>query len=404
MSVTFAPDTGPDTASETAIVFDRQRATAHAATIAAKHADDVDRKGRFPSEAIDALRSTGLLGALVPHSLGGPGLSLIDVSRTIETLGRACSSAGMIYAMHQIQVACLLHHADTSALQALLGQVAQQQLLLASATTEAAVGGAIRTSLCSVEPFNDDTTKFRFEKQASVISYAAYSDGILATGRRNPQAPASDQSLLYVDTKLSTLEQTGTWNTFGFRGTCSSGQLLRSVGHRDHIFSTPYADISAQTMLPVSHIVWSHLWLGMATEAVSRARAFLRMSARKKRGTTPAGAVPTAALVARLHEMRALVHDAVEYYERVRSQPDARDVLSRASFQIRMNNLKVSGSRQVVEIITDAMEACGMAAYREDTPYSMGRLLRDAHGARVMINNERILSSNADWLLVSKED
>jgi hypothetical protein len=34
----------------------------------------------------------------------------------------------------------------------------------------------------------------------------------------------------------------------------------------------------------------------------------------------------------------------------------------------------------------------------------MGRLLRDAHGARVMINNERILGSNAQWLLVSKED
>jgi acyl-CoA dehydrogenase len=387
-------------------LFDLNLAAAanDAATIAAANATAVDKDGRFPQEAVDAFKSSRLLGAMVPQSLGGPGHSLREVSTVIETLGRACSSAGMIYAMHQIQVACLLYHADTPALQELLGRVAREQLLLGSATTEAQVGGAVRTSVCSVEPIPGDATHFRLEKQASVISYAPFSDGILATARRTPEAPASDQSLVYVANANSTLEPTGTWNTFGFRGTCSTGQLLKSIGQLDHVFPTPYADISAHTMLPVSHIVWSHLWLGMATEAVSRARAFLRMAARKKRGVTPSGAVPTAALVARLHELRALVHDSVHYYEHVRSQPDASDLLSRASFQIRMNNLKVSGSRQVVEIVTDAMEACGMSAYREDTPYSMGRILRDAHGARVMINNERILSSNADWLLISKED
>ncbi len=384
--------------------FDLIDATRQAAEIAAKFAIDVDRDSRFPVEAVDAFRSTRLLGALVPASLGGPGVSLPDLSRTIEVLGRSCSSAGMIFAMHQIQVACLLHHGTTPALQDLLAQMAQEQLLLASATTEAAVGGSVRTSVCAIEPFDGDETRFRLEKQASVISYAAYSDGILATARRHPDAPASDQSLVYVSAKNSTMESTGTWNTFGFRGTCSVGQLLRSTGDRNHIFPDGYADVSAHTMLPVSHIVWSHLWLGMATEAVSRLRSFVRMAARKKRGTTPAGANRTAELVARLHEMRALVHSTAEYYEDIRSQPDAADLLSRASFQIRMNNLKVSGSRQVVEIITDALEVCGMAAYREDTPYSMGRLLRDAHGSRVMISNERILNSNADWLLISKED
>jgi len=44
-----------------------------------------------------------------------------------------------------------------------------------------------------------------------------------------------------------------------------------------------------------------------------------------------------------------------------------------------------------------------MAGYRQDSPYSLGRLVRDAHGAAVMVNNDRILANNAQMLLVHKE-
>jgi hypothetical protein len=33
------------------------------------------------------------------------------------------------------------------------------------------------------------------------------------------------------------------------------------------VIPTPYADVSAQTMLPTSHLVWSALWSGIATDA-----------------------------------------------------------------------------------------------------------------------------------------
>ena len=44
-----------------------------------------------------------------------------------------------------------------------------------------------------------------------------------------------------------------------------------------------------------------------------------------------------------------------------------------------------------------------MAGYRNDSPYSLGRLLRDAYGAALMVNNDRILKLNATMLLVHKE-
>jgi acyl-CoA dehydrogenase len=65
-----------------------------------------------------------------------------------------------------------------------------------------------------------------------------------------------------------------------------------------------------------------------------------------------------------------------------------------------MNALKVSSSTLVVDIVRECMLICGLASYRLDTPYSLGRHLRDAMGAALMVNNDRIMANNAQMLLV----
>jgi acyl-CoA dehydrogenase len=69
-----------------------------------------------------------------------------------------------------------------------------------------------------------------------------------------------------------------------------------------------------------------------------------------------------------------------------------------------MNNLKVSASRMAPEIVTSALAVCGIGGYRCDSPYALGRHLRDAHAASLMISNDRVLSANAAMLLVYKDD
>jgi acyl-CoA dehydrogenase len=44
-----------------------------------------------------------------------------------------------------------------------------------------------------------------------------------------------------------------------------------------------------------------------------------------------------------------------------------------------------------------------MAGYRTDGTLSLSRHLRDAHSARLMINNDRILATNAALVLVHKD-
>src|SRR5271154_5417137 len=107
------------------------------AKIAAKSADLVDRDARFPAEAFAAARTQRLLGVLVPAEFGGEGASVADVVDQCYMLARACSSTGMIFAMHQIMVAILVRHAPGSAWhRRLLSLLLSDQLLIASSTTE----------------------------------------------------------------------------------------------------------------------------------------------------------------------------------------------------------------------------------------------------------------------------
>ena len=164
--------------------------------MAARHADDVDARARFPREAFATLKEQKLLGLLVPVRDGGVGASLADVVSVCHALGQACASTAMIYAMHQIQVWCMVRHgADSAWHRAFLKRLASEQLLMASATSEAGIGGDVRSSICAVE---EKDGRFAFEKQATVISYGADADGIMATARRTPQSPASDQVIVVL--------------------------------------------------------------------------------------------------------------------------------------------------------------------------------------------------------------
>ena len=50
------------------------------------------------------------------------------------------------------------------------------------------------------------------------------------------------------------------------------------------------------------------------------------------------------------------------------------------------------------------MTICGMAGYRNDTELSLTRQLRDAYGAALMVNNDRILGASAQMLLIHRGD
>jgi acyl-CoA dehydrogenase len=369
------------------------------ADVAARFADEVDRDARFPHEAVDALRAEDLLASLVPASLGGEDASLGDIAEATTVLGRACASTAMVFAMHQIQVACLVRHGGTPAIDAYLRNLATDGHLLASATSEVGIGGDVRSSSCAVVRAGD---RVHLQKEASVISYGAFADAILTTARRTPDSPPSDQVLVLCRKPHVSLEQRTGWDTLGFRGTCSNGFLLVADDDAAYVLPDSYGDISSQTMLPTSHVVWASVWLGIASAAADTARRYVQQAARKNPGTTPPSAMRLAELTARHQQFVELVRGATRRYEETWADDD-RDAVASVSFAVTMNALKVSASELVVDLVQRALLICGMAGYANDSPMSLGRLLRDAHGAALMVNNDRINANNAQLLLMQRE-
>jgi acyl-CoA dehydrogenase len=153
-------------------------------------------------------------------------------------------------------------------------------------------------------------------------------------------------------------------------------------------------------MVPISHLLWSHIWLGIATDAFDRARAFVRAAARRAPGEPVPAAVKLSHVMTQLSLLRAEVHSAM--LEWTDAEAD-RERLSTMAFALRVNNLKLAASEQAPRVCQQAMGVCGIVGFKNDTPFSIGRHLRDSMSASLMVANERIHQTNAGLLLIAKE-
>ncbi|MHA7972047.1 acyl-CoA dehydrogenase family protein [Rhizobium sp. CAU 1783] len=369
------------------------------ATVAAAYADEVDKIGRFPREAIEAMKAEKLMGIMIPVEFGGEGLSTSEIAEVCTILGQSCASSAMIFAMHQIKASSLVcHGTEADWHRNFMRRVVAEQLLLGSATTEAGIGGNMRNSICAIEVKDG---RCYLEKDATVISYGADCDAILITSRSHKDAASSDQVMTVFLKEQYTLEHTQTWDTLGMRGTCSDGFIFRGEAPAEQILPQPFAEIAAQSMLASAHLLWSSLWYGIAVDAFARAQNFVRAAARKAPGTQPPGLVQLAEMSSQLQAVRANIVNGLRSFEEARQDQDR---LSSMGFAVAMNNVKIASSEMILPIINQAMRVCGILGYKNGTPYSVGRHLRDAHSAELMISNDRILANTSNMLLVHKQE
>jgi acyl-CoA dehydrogenase len=303
----------------------------------------------------------------------------------------------MIFAMHQIQVGCIVRHATGAWVGNYLRRLGREQRLIASATSEVGTGGDLRRSIAALQ--TDSTNEqSRFEKKASTISYGAHADDLLTTVRRTPDAEPGDQVLVLTHASDMEMKQTGEWDTLGMRGTCSPGFEISGTCRPDQVLPTPFATIAAETMVPFSHLLWAHVWLGLATDAFQRAQTFVREQARHNPGTTPPAALRLSELSAHMAQFRATVQAALSEFS-----DSPRSTLSTIGYAVRINNLKIAASEAAVEACQLALRICGILGYKNGGPFSIGRHLRDAHSAALMIANDRLYATNAALLLIHRE-
>lgn len=362
-----------------------------ARSVLAEHAEDVDRKARFPSESVDALRAEGLLRAPAGGLAG-----LASLAATAEELGRGCGSTAMIWAMHQIQMACVRRHGGRSpALQDWLSAAETRGLLLASVTSERGTGGDLRTSRVAVRQAGSKGRR-ELVKDATTVSYGQQADAFLVTARRGPDSSSGDQVAVLLTQDQVRLTDVGTWEPLGMRGTCSPGFRLAAEFDASQILPDPFGDVAARTMVPLSHLLWSAVWIGLATEAYARATRFVR-----RRLTGSPDAPPDIAL-AEAHWRLAGVRAQLSEFVRAAAPVVDGDRPPTAGFLASANALKLAASENCLLIAGLSLRSSGMAGYAESGPFSVARILRDLHSAPLMIGNERLLATNASLGILTK--
>lgn len=367
-----------------------------AAQVAKENAAAVDAEGRFPREAFAEIRKQRLLGTLVPVALDGEGASLAEIVDVCYILGQACASTGLIYAMHQVKMGCILRHTKGSAaLERILRRIATDQLLMASSTTEGQAGGNVRSSEAAIELHGDQVS---LERKATVISYAVDADGIVTTARRSADAAGSDQVLLVLLKSDYTLERLHVWDSLGMRGTSSEGFTLRVKASADQVMAEPYERIHAQTMVPYAHLLWGAVWAGIAAAAATKAQTFIRHAMRNSNGQPPPAAAHFTQAASTLRTLRGVLSSALRSYEAASSDEKA---MASLEFQSMITMTKVQVSELAVTTVLSSMRACGLSGYRNDTEFSIGRHLRDVLSAPIMINNDRILTNLATTSLMT---
>jgi acyl-CoA dehydrogenase len=376
---------------------DELRARTDAAVAVARRAAEItDREARFPKDAFDELRAQRLLGILLPREYGGEAAAIPDIAQICYALGRACSSMSMIFAMHQASIACLLRHANKNAkFESYLRKIGKEQILIASSTTEGQSGANLRQS---ASPIVWNGNLISLSRAATVISYGKDAGAIISTARKSDDSLPTDQVLALFFKGDYRLEGTQTWDALGMRGTCSEGFQLEASADREQVLGEPYERIHRHTMVPVTHLLWGACWAGIAAGAVERAQMFVRKVARAAKGTLPPGAPFATQGSLSLMTLHNLLDSALADF--VRRAGDA-DALEDAGFQTSLNLLKVSASELSISTVMHAFNACGIAGYRNDSEFSIGRSLRDILSSSIMINNNRILTNVAPAALVS---
>lgn len=350
----------------------------------------VDGDATFPTESLDALRRSGLMGLLVPREYGGLASGLDELVDVAVELGGACLSTAMIWAMHCQQVAAIVAHGSDELRQDLLPRVARGDVYIASVTSERGKGGHL---LSATEAVRADSKRVTFDRDAPIVTGGAVADGFLVTMRSAEDASTDDVSLLYADrTEVSVTAGRGTWDPMGMRGTDSVSLTLSGSVAPSRLVGGPggFRAVATATFIPTGHIAWAACWLGAARGALAAVLGMLRDPRSRKQFDLSSELLRRRLARARLDvdTMSALIAQVV------------RDAQSGTNpelvpLQLRLNGLKVHSAERSWAVVDGLVDLVGLRhGYMRDGELPLERAFRDLRSAALNYSNDRLLDAN----------
>jgi isovaleryl-CoA dehydrogenase len=359
-----------------------------ASDVIAKHAADVDERGRFPVESMQALGEAGFHGLLIPQELGGMAQGLRTLAAAIDEIARQCASTAMVAMMHHCGVNCYL--ADPERFGDVIRASAAGNHLSTLAFSEKGSRSHFWAPVSRAAHAGDGEVLLSAEK--SWVTSAGYADGMVcSTG----SASGDGASVFLVLKDDDGLSLSGGWNSLGMRGNQSNPMRLENVRLRlnQRLIGEDGqgADVMLGRALPVFLVCQAAIGNGLAEASVHAALRHVTTANFRHLGTK---LMDLPNLRANLAQMRMETDRARAYLEDTLHRMESGQPES-------MNHLlavKASSSETAVAVSDLAMRTCGGAAFSKQL--GLERTFRDSRAAIVMAPTTDHLREFAGRLMV----
>lgn len=344
---------------------------------ASQAARDVDTQAQFPAAAVDALRTSGLLGLTLPKEVGGLGGGPAELVTTVTSLASACGSTAMVYLMH-VAAAMTVAAAPPPELPHLVSSMASGERLGTLAFSEA---GSRSHFWAPVSKAVRDGGRIRLDTAKSWVTSAGLAEVyVVSTG--SPDGDGVD--LFAIPAEIEGWKVSGGWHGMGMRGNASNPMrfdLEISDGYRLGEVGTGF-DVMLSTVMPWFNLgnasVSVGLGLGAVSAAIRHTSAAQLVHLDQSLSALPTIRAQLARMSIQLAATRAYVDQAASRI----AQPADDTVLH-------VLGVKAVANDAALGITDAAMRVCGGAAFSEHL--QVDRYFRDARAGHVMAPTADVL-------------
>ncbi len=332
----------------------------------AGQADVVDRRGEFPSQALEAMGKAGLMGLVCSPEVGGMGLGAREAALVVERLARDCGSTAMVVCMHYAAAAVVEMLGPTQVRR----QIASGQHLCALALNE----GTSRLGFW--EP-NSSATRvdsgIRLDARKCGVTASHHAHSFVWSSRAVDGAKES--TLWLVPRETANLSVIETLDGLGLRGNDARHIVAEAaiVGESNRLGRDGEGQrIINDTVLPLFAVMSAGCCVGLMEGAVARVIAHVS-DTRYPGGDASLAQLPVVREhVARMRiatdQARAFWLDALAALEHGKS-----------AALVRVLECRVAASEAANDVLDAGMRICGGAAFRRDV--GIERAFRDARAA-----------------------
>ncbi|MCI4352990.1 MAG: acyl-CoA/acyl-ACP dehydrogenase [Thermoplasmata archaeon] len=340
------------------------------------YADRNDELARFPEEGIRALGEEGLLGLSIPTALGGLGQGPGLFAKVVAALAEADASLAMVYLMHLAGAAVLLQASQTSVVSAALREMAMGRHLTTLAFSEK---GSRSHFWSPVSRARRTPEGVRLSANKSWVTSAGHAQSMVVTTLSAEGHGPVDTTLYLLRSDEPGVLIGPAWNGMGLRGNASSPIELKDCCVPEEARLSGEGggmSVKLQTVLPLFNLGVAAMDLGISRAAVKATVAHLTSARLEHMGSSLAEAFPTLrAQVARMQSATDGLELRVEDLVRQLESPGPQTLL-------RVLETKAAANEIAIQVTSDAMRACGGAAFSRHT--RIDRYFRDAQAGAVM--------------------